>query len=52
MSNTPYHFEQDRKLYCNEVAYFLRNPNLDSETKKQILEQLRESFKIISEKYK
>jgi hypothetical protein len=41
MSKTEqYHFEQHRKSFCNELAYFLRNPKLTSDQRKVILEEL------------
>jgi hypothetical protein len=41
MSNSEqYHFEQHRKTFCNDLAYFLRNPKLTNDQRKVILEEL------------
>jgi hypothetical protein len=36
-----YHFEQDRKKFADDLAYFLRNPKLSQEDRKATLEKFR-----------
>lgn len=46
METQPYKFEQDRKQFCQEIAYYLRNPKLSNEERKKILEDLRDQLGI------
>lgn len=40
-----YHFEQDRKQFCTDLAYLLRNPQLSDKKRRQFIEQLRDFVK-------
>jgi hypothetical protein len=44
MTNKQYLFEQDRKIFCTQLAYVLRNPDLSNEDRQQILSILRQTL--------